>query len=86
MTEKLYEALLAGTIPIYWGDKMSHEDFNSKAFIDYTKMGSMSELVDHAKRVYGSKDLMTEYLSQPICNEAPSLDGLYEFFDAVKLK
>ena len=86
VTEKLYEALLSGTIPIYWGDKMSHEDFNPKAFIDYTTMGSMSELVDHVKCVYSSKDLMAEYLSQPICNEVPSLDGLYEFFDAVKLK
>jgi hypothetical protein len=86
VTEKLYEALLAGTTPIYWGDKMSKEDFNEKAFIDYTSMDSMDDLVDHVKKVYASKDLMAEYLSQPICNEVPSLDGLYEFFDQVKLK
>lgn len=85
VTEKIYEALIGGTIPIYYGDSMSKEDFNPKAFIDYTTMGSMEELVNEVKKVYSSRDLMVEYLSQPITNTLHSLDDLYEFFDNVKL-
>jgi len=33
-TEKIYHAMLANCIPIYWGNPLVHRDFNSKSFIN----------------------------------------------------
>ena len=33
-TEKLMDAFLAGSMPIYWGDTMVKEDWNEKAFLN----------------------------------------------------
>lgn len=34
-TEKIYQAMQAGSIPIYWGDPWVGRDFNPKSFINY---------------------------------------------------
>lgn len=34
-TEKIYQAMSAGSIPIYWGDPLVHRDFNPRSFINY---------------------------------------------------
>lgn len=34
-TEKLYEAYMGGTVPIYWGSTTIDCDFNSKAFLNW---------------------------------------------------
>ena len=39
-TEKLMDAFLAGSIPIYWGDPKVNEDWNSNAFINVGKIGT----------------------------------------------
>jgi len=36
-TEKLMDAFLVGSMPIYWGDPRVGEDWNKEAFIDVTK-------------------------------------------------
>lgn len=36
ITEKLYNALLAGCIPVYYGDKIAKEIFNPECFINIT--------------------------------------------------
>lgn len=36
-TEKLMDAFLVGSMPIYWGDIKAGEDWNSEAFIDVTR-------------------------------------------------
>lgn len=35
VTEKLYEAYIGGTIPIYWGSATVEVDFNPKAFLNW---------------------------------------------------
>ncbi len=34
-TEKIYHPMLANSIPIYWGNRLVHKDFNTKSFINY---------------------------------------------------
>ena len=34
-TEKIIHAMLAGCIPIYWGDPLIHQEFNEKSFVNY---------------------------------------------------
>jgi len=38
-TEKLMDAFLAGSVPLYWGDPKAREDWNREAFIDIMRGG-----------------------------------------------
>ncbi len=44
-TEKLVDAFLAGSVPIYWGDPLVDCDFNPRAFLNYDDHGSVSRTV-----------------------------------------
>ena len=35
VSEKIYHPMRVNSIPIYWGNKMIHRDFNTKSFINY---------------------------------------------------
>jgi len=39
-TEKLMDAFLAGSLPLYWGDPKVGEDWNEKAFVNVVKYGA----------------------------------------------
>jgi alpha(1,3/1,4) fucosyltransferase len=45
-TEKLVDAFLAGSVPIYWGDPLVDCDFNPAAFLDVGAFGTVSRTVD----------------------------------------
>lgn len=64
-TEKLMEALVTNTIPIYWGDPDIGNDFNTKAFINVHEFESMDAVVEHVKKVDQDEDLYRQYLSEP---------------------
>lgn len=85
VTEKLFEALLAGTVPIYWGSEFCHKDFNSAAFVDTTEMNP-TEIVDCVGRLYNSPSLVEEICNTPMFTSRPSLHPLYEFFDSIGVK
>jgi hypothetical protein len=68
-TEKIVEAMLARTIPIYWGNPQVERDFNPKSFINFSDCGGTLEGV--AKRVMEidqNEELYLEYLSEPFLN------------------
>lgn len=44
LTEKLFDCLLAGCIPIYWGDPTIGEQAPPECYVDYRQYGSMAEL------------------------------------------
>lgn len=86
VTEKLYEAKFSGCIPIYWGDQWAKKDFNENCFIHYNDFQSHEDFLDSMKKLVYSSNAMEELASQPLFKEVPSLDGLYNFFDDMKLK
>jgi hypothetical protein len=43
-TEKLMDAFLTGSMPIYWGDPRVGEDWNKEAFIDFTKGFNLGQI------------------------------------------
>jgi len=63
-TEKLMDAFLGGSLPIYWGDVRAKEDWNDKAFIDGTKLGS--GVLDIVKRLDNDQSLFDDMYSQPV--------------------
>jgi hypothetical protein len=45
-TEKIYEAFIGNTIPIYWGSTTVETDFNPKAFLNYHDYGNDEDFIE----------------------------------------
>ena len=79
-TEKLWDALRAGTVPIYWGNRCVAEDFNPKAFISAFDFPNLQSLAAFVRRVDEDDELYVSYLNEPIYAEAGSLPRYEERF------
>jgi hypothetical protein len=64
-TEKIMEALIAGTIPIYWGNPLVTRDFNSDCFINCHDFESFDEVIAHVEKVDNDDELYRRYLTAP---------------------
>lgn len=69
ITEKIGDAFVARTIPIYCGDKYVTTDFNNQSFINVNDYSSYSELVNDIKDIDSNKDRYLEILNAPIFND-----------------
>jgi alpha(1,3/1,4) fucosyltransferase len=67
LTEKLVDAFVAGTIPIYYGDPRVILDFNEKAFINCHSYKNLDEVVERVKEIDNNDNI---YLQ--IMNESPA--------------
>lgn len=68
-TEKLFEALCARTIPIYWGSPTVGLDFNPKAFLNRYDYASDQEFLQRIMKVWTDKDTYNEMYLQPMFRE-----------------
>jgi len=93
-TEKLMHALIANTIPIYWGNPLAALDFNPKAFINCHDFKSLDEVIELVKEIDKNYLLYREYLSQPFlkdnqetefCKEENILARYDEIFDSDRI-
>jgi len=65
-TEKLFEALCAKTVPIYWGSPTAALDFNPKAFLNRYDYASDQEFFDNIVRLHTNKKQYNEMYLQPM--------------------
>jgi hypothetical protein len=65
-TEKLFEALCATTVPIYWGSSTAALDFNPKAFLNRCEYSSDQAFIDAIIRLHTNKDRYNEMYLQPM--------------------
>ena len=65
-TEKLFEALCAKTVPIYWGSPTAALDFNPAAFINRYNFASDQQFVDFIIELSNNKELYNHYYLQPM--------------------
>ncbi len=63
-TEKLPEAMLASTVPVYWGNPLVHRDFNTRAFINCHDYRSMDEAVAAVIELDRDETLYRRYLGE----------------------
>ena len=84
-TEKILESKMAGTIPIYWGNPLVYEDFNSDSFINVHGFPSITAAVDHILEVDSDPvfydkirkaSLLKNGEDTPYCNRNLLLDWL----------
>ncbi len=65
-TEKIVNALAAGTIPIYWGNPLVERDFNTKSFINCHDFGSFEAVVERVIEVDKDTQMQRAILTEPI--------------------
>lgn len=67
VTEKIFEAIKAGCVPIYWGNEGIPEPgiLNPEAIIFLKKDGDNSEALDLIKKLNESEESYNEFISQP---------------------
>ena len=65
-TEKLLNALAAGTIPIYWGNPIVERDFNPKAFINCHYFKDFQAVIDRVRNVDQDPNMYRTILEEPI--------------------
>ena len=66
-TEKIYDAYMAGCIPVYNGDPLITEIFNPKSFIN-CEGKSIEQIVNEINNVSNDETLYKEMISQPMFN------------------
>ena len=64
-TEKIYESMIAGSIPIYWGNKRISEEFNTKSFINIHDYKNLNDVVQHIMELENDADMYNKLYSQP---------------------
>jgi alpha(1,3/1,4) fucosyltransferase len=84
-TEKLSDAYLAGTIPIYWGNPLVGKDFNRKAFICAHDFDSIDAVIRRVIELDNDDDRYLEMLNQPLVageiNACVREENVIKFFD-----
>ena len=68
VTEKVLEAWLAGTVPLYWGLD-SAGILNPKAIVNLNDFKSLKEFMEHVKFLEENPEKMIEIINQPLILE-----------------
>ncbi|MFC1781153.1 glycosyltransferase family 10 domain-containing protein [Planctomycetota bacterium] len=63
-TEKLMQAFVANTVPIYWGNPLVSRDFNPESFINCQDYKNFDEVVERVIEVDNNDELYIKYLME----------------------
>lgn len=63
-TEKLFEPMLVNTIPVYWGNQLVGNDFNTASFINYNDFGSDEAVIEKIIELDNNDDLYLSMMKQ----------------------
>ena len=75
-TEKLFEALCAKTVPIYWGSSTAGLDFNPAAFLNRYDFANDQDFVNFIIEVDNNEHLYNHYYLQPMFRDEEMLRNL----------
>jgi len=82
-SEKIMQPMLAGSIPIYWGNPKIESDFNVKSFVNIHNFPDYKSAIAHILEIDTSPDLYQKYLREPFFTNNAVPD---EFLDSSVLK
>ena len=73
-TEKIMDAFLGRTVPLYWGDlRLKREGFNPGAFLNYFETPGDDRFIARIKEVDETKQAYLDMLSTPVFATVPDL-------------
>ena len=75
-TEKIFDAFVAKTVPIYWGNPDVVKDFNKDAFINCNDYDSLEEVVQKVKELDNDDEAYLKMLKTPFLNDGKVCGGL----------
>jgi hypothetical protein len=81
VTEKVLEAWLSFSIPLYWGIDEC-EILNPSAIVNLHDFDSMEDFVEYISNLYKDQDRMLEMIRQPILKKGITTEALTEFIKA----
>jgi hypothetical protein len=76
VTEKLVEAYVSGTVPLYWGDLGNDSMINRKCFINLKDFSSLADFVDHVNSL--DTEEYREIFEQPFLNNLKSVQSVFD--------
>jgi hypothetical protein len=82
LTERLFEALCAKTIPIYWGSATAAMEFNPKAFLSWHEYQDDQAFVNAIIELDRNPDKYMEMYLQPMFNNG---DRKNKYFDVYRI-
>jgi len=87
-TEKILHPMVADSLPIYWGNRLVHLDFDPRSFLNYFDYGSDETLIERIIELDRNDKLYLEYVKQPwLHNNEPdrrfSREALLAYFDLI---
>lgn len=80
-TEKLMQAFAAGGIPIYWGDPLIENMFNSKAFINVMKFSTIDEAIQYIRAIDQDDDLYSQILKEKAIKDECMVENVWPKFE-----
>jgi hypothetical protein len=91
LTEKLFDCLLSGCIPIYWGDPTIAEQVPPACYIDYRRFGDLAELERYLRQLspveaQRSLDAANDFLNSTAYTPFLADTFAIQLLDAVKSK
>lgn len=63
-TEKIFEPMLVDSIPLYYGNKNIHTDFNTKSIVSYHDFNDMDKMIERVIEIDNNDELYNKYLSE----------------------
>jgi hypothetical protein len=88
-TEKIMDAMVANSLPIYWGNKAVGKDFNKKSFLDANDFPSLEALVERVVELDSNDEMYLQMLQEPWILDEHIFDwkeSLFSFFTNIFLK
>jgi hypothetical protein len=82
-TEKIYNALRAGVVPIYWGDPNINEYFNKDIFINTMEFKNFKQAVKYVQKVNEDDKLYESFFNKPRLNNVINPEKFDNFFDKI---
>ena len=64
-TEKIVEPFFTDSIPLYWGNKLVHKDFNPLTFVNYHEFENDERFIEKVIEIDQNEDLAVNMLMQP---------------------
>jgi hypothetical protein len=91
VTEKIYEAFIGGTIPIYWGSPTVEVDFNPRAFLNWYDYKNDDAFLQAIIELDQNEDKYREMYMQPMftkpnTNRFMDLNNLLNWFETYVYK
>ena len=87
VTEKIADAFIARTIPIYWGDPRICDEFNKDSFVDVRSFASRSDAIDHIAMLNRDEDMLLKMLNAHPLKTPDAIDvymnGARAFFENI---